>query len=367
VSELSEELKADIKTRLAVVKQQFRTLDRMAEHLQAFPGFEKVNKSTISRWLLHPTDRTLVALRLLAGTATMSQGTGKRLLIAVPDSILAIPLIMVAAPRRREEWKNISFLEQHFGIPTECRIVKDGGEAVRQLIEGKVHIAFAAQDIINESRETETVTSCTSLCSIAETPLLAIGADLRYSKAVTRVGYMAGTAVGERLQLVINHHGWPPAKLVPVRSIEDAAQRFITSDKKQIDAFVGWDTSVISLAMMLRNQDEPNPSNRYPTHRILSSSTLAKLQTEVAVNLRSIEPSHVRAFLAALNRVIRDQIEPRRDQALFHGEIEADFGINQDIAAEGLKYSEFHKIQVSVETILQFWNAECGNSDPKWN
>src|SRR5437870_1710079 len=125
---------------LRAVSQRFTSLETMAESLRSYPGFENLNRATISRWLKKPSKRAALAITILN-----SRGSPATLRIAEPKTLWVVTSNMLTCTPKED--RPYGLLKTQYRVEGKSIEVQTGGEALELLNQGQVEIALAASDL----------------------------------------------------------------------------------------------------------------------------------------------------------------------------------------------------------------------------
>lgn len=115
----------------------------MAEVLRAHPGFEQLNRATVSRWLKRPSPRTRMAVDILS-----SRHCSSSLRIAETNTLSAIPLSMLHW--KTEEGTPYGLLKKQYGLKVDVHPSRHGGPALESLSNNLADLALIPADMINQ-------------------------------------------------------------------------------------------------------------------------------------------------------------------------------------------------------------------------
>src|SRR5262245_55933311 len=112
---------------IAALRERFTSLEAMAQALRAHPGFERLNRATLMRWLKRPSARAKAAVEIL----TSRRDSSARIRIAQTNSLSAIPMAML---HWDGESRPYGLLGTQYGVRTEVHESRHGGPALELLV-----------------------------------------------------------------------------------------------------------------------------------------------------------------------------------------------------------------------------------------
>jgi hypothetical protein len=327
-------MRRDIKREFKKIAARYASLERLAETLRPYAGFEKINRATIHRWLDRPSRRTELAIDILK-----SNHLPAKLKIAEPRSLLVLPSMMI-------EWKPkgskpYGQMTKRFGVEVEKVVVKTGGEALEHLEAGSVDIALAAPSLLSKYSP-----NCRRVCSLTRSPILGI-ANRRIDSIPDlkglRCGYLAGSAVPQQLEDLDRKHR---LNLKLEQGFNDANDCVDAFHNNNIDCFVAWQPFISQV------------KNSIPELIPVRDSVFDFIEIHVVVNANIAHPRTVRAYLECLQESV-EYINKHNAKDAFHGEINAQLAnvapMSKPDIRSVLENSVFSLEDCDLATILLLW------------
>ena len=326
-----------IARQLSEIRKRYTSLEQMAEALRLHPGFEELNRATLSRWLKNPTGRAPAAVRILSSRRHPSQ-----LRIAQPNTISVIPSWMVTW--EPEEGKPYGLLQQQYGVDAEVETTRHGGDAFEVLVKGKVEIALIPGDLVNQlGRDCQRICLLSHLyvTGIASQPIASV-----YDLKGKTLGFPFSSAFGTRLDNLSRTWGISLPPPIPLRSIPDCVQALVTG---RVAGFVGSEPSVSQVRRGVEKSQ-----NVFP----IPHGVLGSFEMHVAVNLKSADPPTVRAYLTTLEESAR-YANARKSVAAFLEELASRFDLDARDAQSILSSTMFSVGELEPRATLTLWEREA--------
>jgi ABC-type nitrate/sulfonate/bicarbonate transport system substrate-binding protein len=339
-------MKKSIKKEFKDLTKRFTSLDKVAENLRPHPGFEKINRATIHRWIKQPSHRTELAIDILS-----SKSRPSKIRIAEPTSLLALPSMMLAWPP--EAGKPHGRLKKTYSVDVEEISVPTGGEALAMLEAGNVDVALAAPSLaINYP-------NCQRVCSLTRAPVLGIArkrvvsiADLKGM----RFGCPASSAIP---QLLGELNRMLTLDLQPVEILppDDSCIEYVKAfDENRIDCFVAWQPYIQKISAVR--------DNLVP----IKDPLLGYIDIGVMVNIKGANPHAIKAYLECLQEAAT-YVEDRKKVDSFHSEIADQVRRNKmELSAKDvgsvLENSVFSTGDCDLATLLLLWTRSDGVYGP---
>lgn len=284
---------------LAVARSRFTSLEAMAEALRVHEGFEDLNRSTLSRWMKHPTRRSERALELLnAPLPSVRLRVGEtRTLSVIPTSMLlweptdATPYGMLA---------------RRYGISSQIHRTSHGKDGLELLVSGKTDLAVIPGDLLHWFPS-----HCARLCRLSRVYIAGASVhlvDSAFDLRGCRFGILAGSSFGTRLTVESRNWGFelPPPVLLP--SLKDCVEALVDG---RIQCVAGWEPFISHVR---------RAAGRHTTLHPIPQGVLGWFEMHVGVNLQTAHPGGVRAYLVSLDEAVRFT-NARKSVASFHAEI----------------------------------------------
>lgn len=321
---------------LTAIRERYTSLEEMADALRVHPGFEDLNRATLSRWLKGPAPRARVAVQILN-----SRRTATRLRIAQPQTLSLIPSWMLSW--EAEEGKPYGLLKKQHGIEAEVQPTRHGGPALELLMAGKAGIASVPGDIVGQlGRDCRRVCllSKSYVACIATRPIEAIS-DLRGRT----FGIVAGSAFATRLAEVSRTWGIEVRPPLVFTTPKDIVHALLA---RQINSMIGSEPSVSQVRRAVARSLQVFP---------IREGLLGWFEMHVAVNMKAAAPGAVRAYLGGLQETTR-YANARKSVAAFQAEIAARFDMDQVDVRHVLANTHFSLGDFEPATLLMLWERE---------
>ncbi len=322
---------------LAALREHYTSLEEMAEALRAHPGFEDLNRSTLSRWLKNPPQRARVAVQILN-----SRQAGTRLRIAEPQTLSLLPSSMLTW--EVEQGKPYGLLAKQYGVAAEVQPTRHGGPALELLIKGKVDVAVVPRDMLSQLGH-----DCRRVCLLSK--LYVTGLATRAIDAVSDLkgktfGIVAGSAFGTRLHEVSLSWGITLPQPLAFPTPKDIVQALLA---RRIDGMVGSEPSVSHVRRAVGRSLQVFP---------VREGLLGWFEMHVAVNLKTAQPACVRAYLCGLQGTV-EYTNARKSVAAFQAEIASRYGMDQADVRSILTNTTFSLGEFEPASVLTLWEREA--------
>jgi hypothetical protein len=321
---------------LAAIRERYTSLEDMAEALRAHPGFEDLNRSTLSRWLKNPPQRARVAVQILN-----SRRAGTRLRIAEPQALSVIPSSMLTWAI--EPGKPYGLLEKQYGVVAEVQPTRHGGPALELLVKGKADVAIVPSDML-----TQLGPDCRRVCLLSKLYVtgLATGAIDAVSDLKGKTfGIVAGSAFGTRLHEVSLGWGITLPQPLAFATPKDIVQALLA---RRIDGMVGSEPSVSHVGRAVGRSLQVFP---------IREGLLGWFEMHVAMNLRTARPACARAYLCGLREAV-EYTNARKSVAAFQAEIASRYEMDQSDVRSILTNTTFSVGELEAAPVLTLWERE---------
>ncbi len=327
---------ANLAKQLAAIRQRYVSLEEMAEALRRHPGFEGLNRATISRWLVRPTRRAALAVEIL-NSRTAARA---RLRIAQTNSLAALPSTMVAAVSSGKGW---GLLGQRYGVTATVVVCNTGGEAFDLLEKGQAEIALGSRDLLPQLGR-----DCCRLCSLSKTFITGITSQPVEAVADLRgrtFGFLAGSPFGARLEALARNWGIAVPAPVPLRDVKECGEAL---RQGRIAGMIGTATNTGQVRRAVERHTHLFP---------MPQGMLGSYELEVAVNLRLAAPAGIRAYLYAL-RETAEYVNYRKSVETFQAEIAEHARMDRGDVRHILTNSIYGLTGLEPATVLALWEQE---------
>ncbi len=320
----------------ASVRRRFTSLEAMAEALRVHEGFEDLNRSTLSRWMKRPTQRTHRAVQLLK-----SRLQSVRLRIGETKTLSVLPASMLLWDVK--DPTPYGQLARRYGIQPEIHPTAHGKAGLEILVSGQADLAVVPGDLIHWFPS-----HCARLCLLSRVYIAGISTrlvDSAFDLRDCRFGILSGSSFGTRLNHESRKWGFelPPPLFFP--SLEDCVRAL--SDGR-IQGVAGWEPFVSHARRAARRHVSLHP---------IPQGVLGWFEMHVALNLRTANPSGVRAYLVSLEEAVRFT-NGRRSVASFHAEIARRYGMTPSQVRHILTNIIFAVEDLEPTTVLKLWERE---------
>jgi hypothetical protein len=328
---------ANLAKQLAAIRQRYVSLEEMAQALRRHPGFQGLNRATISRWLVKPTRRAALAIAILNSRSAART----RLRIAQTNSLAALPSTVVATDS--PGGKGWGLLAQRYGVTASLVICNTGGEAFELLEKGQAEIALGSRDLLPQLGR-----DCRRLCSLSKTFIT--GITTQPVEAVTDLrgrvfGFLAGSPFGARLEALARNWGVAVPPPVPLRDTKECADALRAG---RIAGMIGTATNTGQVRRAVERHTHLFP---------MPQGMLGSYELEVAVNLRLAAPAGVRAYLYALQETA-EYVNYRKSIETFQAEIAEHARMDRSDVRHILTNSIFGLTSLEPATVLALWEQE---------
>jgi len=322
---------------LRAARARFTSLEAMAETLRSHPGFQDLNRGTLSRWLSKPSPRARVAVQILKSRqppAVLRIGENKTLSV-IPSSMLQWP-VKKGTPH--------GLLSGLYKMKPEVHATPHGNGSFDLLVKGETDVALLPGDLLSQLPS-----FCARVCLLSKVYIAGIAV-----KPVTSVfdlkgrcfGVLAGSSFMTRLKFESRNWGFelPPALVLP--SAQDCVQALLDGT---IDCLAGWEPFV--------SHAQRDVERRRFLH-VIPHGVLGWFEMHVAVNLKTAHPGAVRAYLSGLQESVR-YINGRKSVASFHGEIGARYSMAPAEVRHILANITYEMRDLDPVTLLKLWEREA--------
>jgi hypothetical protein len=321
---------------LAAIRQRYVSLEEMAEALRRHPGFEDLNRATISRWLERPTRRTALAIEILN-----SRRVSARLRIAQPNSLSVLPSTMLTW--RADQGRSYGLLAARYGVEAHLTQTATGGEAFDLLERGQAEIALGSRDLLPQLGK-----DCRRLCTLSKTYI--VGMTTQPVEAITdlrgmRFGFLTGSPFGGRMEALARSWGIVLPPPVGLATAKDCAEGLRSG---RVHGIVGAATAV---GQVRRSVERAMRMFAVP------QGMLGSYEMEVAVNQRMVQPATVRAYLHGL-RETAEYVNYRKTVEAFQAEIAERTQLERHDVRSILANSVFSVNNLEASTLLALWEQE---------
>jgi hypothetical protein len=326
-----------VRKQLAILRRRFTSLEEMAEDLRVHPGFEQLNRATLSRWMEHPSLRAPLAIRILN-----SQLPPTRLRIAAPQSLSVLPSSMLTwEPEPRKPY---GLLQRQFGISAEEEKTRSGGEAFELLAKGRAAIALGSADLLAQLGP-----DCRRVCSLSKVYVTAI-ARVRIESVSDlhgkTFGYLKGSAFGMRLEHLTRAWGIHLPSPLSLETVKDCVQALLAG---RIQGMFGSEPSVSQVRRALGRTLPVFP---------VRQGLLGSYEMHVAINRKLAHPAAVRSYLRGLQETTR-YANARKSVAAFQAEVASRFQMEQGDVRDVLSNTIYLLSDLDPDTLLSLWEREA--------
>ena len=321
---------------VGLLRQRFTSLEAMAEALRAHPGFEQLNRATLSSWLKHPPARAKAAVEILSFRRQPA-----RLRIAETSTLSAIPSSMLHWAS--EAGKPYGSLETQYGVKVEVHPSRHGGPALELLLNDRVDLALIPSDMINQLAP-----HCARVCLLSK--LYISGLATRPVESVfdlkgKRFGVLSGSAFAARLSHESRNWGLELRPPLVLPAPQDCVRALIEG---KIDCMAGSEPSISQIR---------RAANRTISVHTIPHGVLGWFEMHLAVNLKTANPAAVRAYLCALQEAV-PYTNGRKSVAGFQKEIAARFKMDPSDVRNVLANIIFTLGDFEPRSILALWERE---------
>lgn len=328
-------MKRNVRKEFRELAERYVSLEKVAEALRPYSGFEKVSRATIYRWMQEPTRRTELAINILSSRISHS-----KLRVAEPKSLLVLPSLM--ADWEPQKSTPYGTLQKEYGVEAEKVPVDTGGEALEKLDVGIVHIALAAPELATG------FPNCRRICSLSRAPILGIAK--RHVSNITdlkgmRCGCFANSAIPQLLDELDRRRrlNLGPATLYDAGSMDKIVRGF---DADEIDCFVAWQPYIRQIQMKRGDLIA------------VKEQIFGTIDIDVMVNINVGQPRAIRAYLQWLHET-SEYVERRKKVEAFHAEVvthlPSDMSLSKQDVSSVLENSSFSTADCDMQTLLALW------------
>ena len=320
-----------------MIRRRFTSLEAMADALRVHEGFEGLNRSTLSRWMNHPTQRTRRALDLLD-----SDLHSVRLRIGETRTLSVIPASMLLWDNRKGT--PYGCLARRYGIQPEIHPTAHGKDGLELLVSGKADLAVVPADLLHWFPS-----HCARLCLLSRFYISGISTrlvDSAFDLRECRFGILSGSSFGTRLSHESRNWGFDlPAPLF-LPNLDECIKALVDG---RIQGVAGWEPFVSHARVA---------AGRHVSLHAIPQGVLGWFEMHVAVNLRTAHPSAVRAYLVSLEEAVR-VTNGRKGVASFHAEIGQRYSMTPSEVRHILTNITFGVEALEPTTVLNLWEREA--------
>jgi len=326
----------ELRKKLAVIRERYSSLEEMADALRVQPGFEDLNRSTISRWLKNPPQRAHVAVQILN-----SRRTATRLRLAQAETLSLIPSWMLTW--EAEDGKPYGLLEKQYGIAAKVQPTRQAGPALEMLVKGEVDVALVPGDMLGQLGR-----NCRRVCLLSQ--LYVTGIATRLIEAVSDLqgntfGIVAGSAFATRLSEASRTWGFELRPPLAFSTPKDIVQALLA---RKINGMVGSEPSVSQVRRAVARSLKTFP---------IREGLLGWFEMHVAVNMKVAAPGAVRAYLWGLQETAQ-YANSRKSVAAFQAEMASRYGMDQADVRSVLTNTTFALRDFEPAPVLALWERE---------
>ncbi len=325
-----------VRKELAILRERFTSLEEMAEALRVHPGFEQLHRATLSRWMERPSARSSLAVQILNARLPPA-----RLRIAEPHSLSVLPSAMLSW--EAELRKPYGLLQKRYGLATAEEKTWSGGDAFELLAKARAEIALGSTDLL-----TQLGPDCLRVCSLSKVYITGV-ARVRIESVSDlqgkTFGYLKGSAFGIRLEHLTRTWG---IHLPPPLSLETVKHCVRALQAGRIQGMFGSEPFVSHVSRTLGRSLPIFP---------LRQGLLGSYEMHVAVNLRTVHPATVRAYLSSLQEAIR-YTNGRNAVPAFHAEIASRYQMDPWEVRNVLTNIHFSLGNFEPAALLRLWERE---------
>ena len=314
------------------IKKRYGTLDNMVEELRKHPGFERINRATLSRWLRAPAERTAIAIQILN-----EQRSGKTFNVAIADSLWVLPVKIALAAEYQEFRRHIKVDEAllHTGSEVVLNIRETGGQAIEMLEAGEVDIAMGARNYGASG-------NIGYLCDITCAAMLGISMEPLHTRkeffSSNVIGYPHASKLGDMLEDRATEWGILDIKTKPLLPSEYV--KALTHD--EVQCIVGWEPFISRIKDDVGNKLTLHDVNK----DVLGVMHIGLFIDSKAVNMKLLFP-----FLKVLSQVIH-YVENNKHHPDLLKAIRDVEGIPEKKTSAILSESRYQIDHFQVETLL---------------
>ena len=239
--------KNPISEKLEAFKSYYGTLEGIVSELQKYPGFEKLNRATVSRWLKEPTGRAELAVKIL------SKNTGgSQVRIALPRTVWGFAISYALTQKNVSAPHSSTPHTEMFSIIAPQIIFCDSDEQSLEHLElGSVDLCFCPESISH-------VPHIKPFFHVASLPLIGL-----LSKPITstkqllhnnRFAFCAGSYLFVALQKTFFHHSVPFHDIAP-QTNDNICEQF---QDGTLQGIVGFEPTLSHLQKQLKAYNVDN-------------------------------------------------------------------------------------------------------------
>ena len=320
-------------TELLALKARYGTLENMVKELRKYPSFNKISKSSLSRWLSSPSDRTQLAINFLN-----QKFANSKISIAVSDTLWSLNFKLLFDDRYQDLAN-----KYHFGAPLKengvdvlFKTPDTGGEAITLLETGEVDIAVAAKEFSNGD-------SMSYLCDVSSSLLSGISRKPIESRKAFYCDYKIGFPRATKLRTLIKDFA------IEWGAIEPNTYPLASSDftlallNEDIDALIGWEP------MIGKVQDQLKKKVKLYS---IPQGMLGKMNMVLYANTNKLDVKTLFPLFQSLDQVTHFLQENKLKEEVIKvvSDIE---GIHKDQVYSILKDSFFVFKNINIKTFVQ--------------
>lgn len=321
---------------LAILRERFTSLEEMAEALRVHPGFGQLHRATLSRWMERPSARSSLAIQILNARLPPAQ-----IRIAEPQSLSVLPSAMLSWDA--ELRKPYGLLQRRYGLAAAEEKTWSGGDAFELLAKARAEIALGSTDLL-----TQLGPDCLRVSSLSKVYITGV-ARLRIESVSDlqgkTFGYLKGSAFGMRLEHLTRTWG---IRMPPPLSLETVKHCVRALQAGAIQGMFGSEPSVSQVSRALGRSLRIFP---------LRQGLLGSYEMQVAVNLQTVHPAALRAYLSSLQEAIR-YTNGRKAVPAFHTEIALRYQMDPSDVRNVLTNIHFSLGHFEPAALLRLWERE---------
>jgi hypothetical protein len=338
---MSQKEDAKLLKELASMRERFTSLEAMADALRVHEGFEDLNRSTLSRWMKQPTSRARRALSLLnSDLETVRLRVGETKALSVMPASMLLWETKAGTP--------YGILARKYGIHTEIYPTSHGKDGLELLTSGKADLAVVPGDLLHWFPS-----YCARLCLLARVYIAGVSTrliDSAFDLRGCRFGILSGSSFATRLSNESRNWGFELPPPLPLGSLKDCVHALVDG---RIQGVAGWEPFVSHVRRAAGRQVTLHP---------IPQGALGWFEMHVAVNLRTANPSGVRAYLVSLEEAVRFT-NARKSVTSFHAEIAARYKMAASEVRQILTNIIFGLDELEPTTVLKLWEREAASGN----
>jgi hypothetical protein len=280
--------------------ERYGSLEKIAEELRQHPGFEKLNRATVSRWVARPTRRAMLAVQLLSSKRSISS-LPTHIHIAEPRSLWVLPSTVLGWEGDEDPY---GLLDKRYGIKVKVTQIRDGSEALKVLKAEEVDVALLAPELLSFQDTQE----CFKLCTLSTAFMIGIAnrkVETLPDMKGMRIGFPAGSAVGEIAERWYLRLGFELPSLVGLTDIPSFVRAV---NSREIDCVLAWEPMISYI------------KRRAKGYLKINSSLLPQIEIAVCLNRNNVSPALIRSYLLSLTTSAK-YVEANKQSHSFHLDI----------------------------------------------